>query len=103
MKTEDIETLLSTAERRGKCRRTVGDRCGELDHRLAACTGTQRRRYYRTSLAVLTAMVLAAGLLNGLLATHTPDRMRCNNDCTLQQVLTEADGVIASCRQDATI
>lgn len=103
MKAEYIETLLSDAEQRGRRSRTVGDRCGELDRRFAACTGAARRRYYKTSLAVLTAMVLAAGLINGLLATRTPDRLRCNSDCTLQQVLTQADGVIASCRQNATI
>lgn len=103
MKTEYIETLLSDAERRGRCRRTVALRCGEIDRRFAACTRGQRRLYYRTSLAVLTAMIIAAGLLNGLLAARTPDRLRCNSDCTLQQVLTEADGVIASCRQNATI
>ena len=103
MKEDYIETLLNDAEQRGRCRRLVEGRCIELDHHFAAYTGERRRRYYRTTFAVLMAMVLAAGFINGILATHTHNRVRCNSDCSLQQVLTEADGVIASCRQTTII
>lgn len=103
MKEEYIEQLLAESERCGALRRGVRARCDEIDSRLSDCAGMRRRRYNRTVTAVLAVLLLAVGGLNVALAAHNRQTLLCNSDCDMQQILTEADGVIASCRQNTMI
>ena len=103
MKEEYIEELLAGAERHGALRRSVRQRCDELDGRLASCSTATHHRYHRLTAAALTILVIAAGALNYALAAQQPDTLRCNSDCSTEEIINMADGVIASCRQTPTI
>lgn len=102
MKEDYIERLLDDAGRRGALRRSVAQRCDELDSRLAARTADSRR-YYRLSATALVALLLAVGGVNVALAAQQRQTVRCNSACNTQELLTVADGVIASCRQNTMI
>lgn len=103
MKEEMIEQLLAGAERRGGMRRSVRERCDELDRRLAAGRPAARRRYYGLTAAVLAVLLVAVGALNYVLAAQRPAALRCNSDCSTEEIINMSDGVIASCRQTPTI
>lgn len=103
MKEDYIDRLLDEAGRQGALRRDVARRCVELDARLAAGSDTARRRYYRLAATTLAVLLVATAGVNAALAAHRPQTLVCNNECSMQQVLTQADGVIASCRQNTMI
>ncbi len=102
MKEEYIEQMLAAAGRHGALRRGVEERCGELDSRLTA-RATECRRHYRLSLAALVVLLVVMGGVNMVLVARQGQTLRCNSACNTQELLTAADGVIASCRQNTTI
>ena len=102
MKEDYIDRLLVDVGRQGALRRSVAERCDELDGRLAA-HAADRRRYYRFALAALATMLVAVGGANVALVARQEQSLRCNSACNTQELLTAADGVIASCRQNTTI
>lgn len=102
MKEDYIDLLLADAGRQGALRRSVAERCDELDGRLAA-HAADRRRYYRLALAAVAALLVAVGGVNVALAARQEQSLRCNSACNAQELLTAADGVIASCRQNTMI
>ena len=93
MKEDYIDRLLVDVGRQGALRR---------DGRLAA-HAADRRRYYRLAVAALAALLVAVGGVNVALAARQEQSLRCNSACNAQELLTAADGVIASCRQNTTI
>ena len=55
------------------------------------------------ALAALATMLVAVGGANVALAARQEQNLRCNSACNTQELLTAADGVIASCRQNTMI
>ena len=106
MKEDYIDRLLADAGRQGALRRSVAERCDELDGRLAA-HAADRRRYYRLALAALATMLMAVGGVNVALGWICAPVLARDGAAGVRGMIRvgrgSADGVIASCRQNTMI